>query len=878
MTERWPERPYKGLSYYGPADRPLFAGRDGQIRECAELLARFDLTTLVLHGETGCGKSSFLRAGLIPTLEREGFGLEFIKAGRGDDAAAVFIRSTRTPLAELAAALRRFSSSPYQIRTPLGVEEVDLKGAVDDALGDSDLAAARDPEQLLRALRRIADVLPTRLILIIDQAEEVLTLSSPENREHQNDRRAFFRFVRSFNSRPIGVKMLLALRTEYHGRFFDEMYLEHGQQSRIRHFLLPDLRLDGLTEAIERPTSDRPVGNLQPPRSVYRFFYEPRGLASEVARDILSAKAEGAALPLMQIVCRELYDSARSSANKDADFPITEAQYRESGKVGGEVDRHVIASLENACMKAGLTSVSSREIDQWVAVLCELVSIQTDGTVTTRVVPESTVIQDAESRTLHARSTDVLQALADPEVLILRQVADLDERTGLRVPSYSLGHDTIGLALVRLQNRRREEHRARRSRRIQYALGACAAAVAILFAWSGNMQARANIVRLQSQAATVQDADYRLALLLQLEAVRESSKWLAPKLETRVDLRELLVRAPHWSIDIGTWSEDSLRGNKVVGCCPEPGRAVVLDLSALLVAKEARPTVISDSVLPGAPTLTSDGRLVSVETTGPSVEVRLSSGESTTLSLADLSLVENDPLTLFVSGDYLVGVSNLSFGSSAFAVLVDVRDSSSSPTIVPFPYSSGFSYHPSGLAVLFETSPPQLVHLRYGEAVSIIDLPEVDSLVSCNEEWCLLQGSPSYLVPLRSAEGAEIRPIEIFDEPERAPSDRLDPVVSSAVPALVGSEPLILYSGRDGRAELVGGSTESPRHLVGTNAGRIRSTPDGRFLLGRPTDSESTLLVWDLEQVSTDALSDLTLEELDEYACRVAERNLTPDE
>jgi Novel STAND NTPase 1 len=75
--EGWPEKPYRGLNYLRRADRPLLAGRDEDVAVCTELLAHPETRVLMLHGSTGCGKSSFMRAGLIPGLESEGRGSSF---------------------------------------------------------------------------------------------------------------------------------------------------------------------------------------------------------------------------------------------------------------------------------------------------------------------------------------------------------------------------------------------------------------------------------------------------------------------------------------------------------------------------------------------------------------------------------------------------------------------------------------------------------------------------------------------------------------------------------------------------------------------------------------------------------------------------------
>jgi hypothetical protein len=65
----WPVRagcPYKGLAPFEPEDAELFAGRERLIEELTARL--LDVPVLALVGSSGSGKSSLLRAGLIPAL------------------------------------------------------------------------------------------------------------------------------------------------------------------------------------------------------------------------------------------------------------------------------------------------------------------------------------------------------------------------------------------------------------------------------------------------------------------------------------------------------------------------------------------------------------------------------------------------------------------------------------------------------------------------------------------------------------------------------------------------------------------------------------------------------------------------------------------
>ena len=66
-----PENPWLGLSSYGEETRAYFHGRDEETAELARRVQRKLLT--VLFGQSGLGKTSLLRAGLVPRLRGDAY-------------------------------------------------------------------------------------------------------------------------------------------------------------------------------------------------------------------------------------------------------------------------------------------------------------------------------------------------------------------------------------------------------------------------------------------------------------------------------------------------------------------------------------------------------------------------------------------------------------------------------------------------------------------------------------------------------------------------------------------------------------------------------------------------------------------------------------
>src|SRR5258708_25241029 len=65
------QSPFKGLEAFEEADAPYFYGRETIVQQLLERLQAPDARFLAVLGASGSGKSSLVRAGLIPALRKD---------------------------------------------------------------------------------------------------------------------------------------------------------------------------------------------------------------------------------------------------------------------------------------------------------------------------------------------------------------------------------------------------------------------------------------------------------------------------------------------------------------------------------------------------------------------------------------------------------------------------------------------------------------------------------------------------------------------------------------------------------------------------------------------------------------------------------------
>ena len=183
--------PYRGLLPFGESDAEVFYGRERLAAELAAKLAARAASggLVVVTGASGSGKSSLLRAGLLPILAR---GQQVPGSDRWP---RIVMTPTKDPLTELAARLAAVGGpDALAVRDGLARHPDQAHLAIRSAVL---AAAARRDEEPPASGDGAA-----RLVLIVDQFEQVFTLNPDLGGEAT--RQAFITALCSAAANPAG--------------------------------------------------------------------------------------------------------------------------------------------------------------------------------------------------------------------------------------------------------------------------------------------------------------------------------------------------------------------------------------------------------------------------------------------------------------------------------------------------------------------------------------------------------------------------------------------------------------------------------------------------------------------------------------------------
>ncbi|QTF94212.1 hypothetical protein [Halomonas sp. BM-2019] len=219
-----PARPYPGLRPFEKHEWPIFFGRERMTDAIVAQLIRQRL--IVVHGDSGCGKSSLILAGVLPRLEQD-------NARGGCCWRTCTLTPGEAPLWNLARALAELDGSPA------GEERViEIRRLLN--------AGRHAPEALAERLCHAPD---THVCLLIDQFEELFDHA----RRHEPDEARLLTdiLVGLFTAPPEGLYAVLTMRSEFLGAC--ARFQGFAETVNATQYLLPRMGHADLLRAIREP-------------------------------------------------------------------------------------------------------------------------------------------------------------------------------------------------------------------------------------------------------------------------------------------------------------------------------------------------------------------------------------------------------------------------------------------------------------------------------------------------------------------------------------------------------------------------------------------------------------------------------------------------
>ncbi|MDT5093301.1 MAG: hypothetical protein QOH60_2664, partial [Mycobacterium sp.] len=326
--------PYRGWEPLEEVDAAVFFGRDAQILRGVDALhgmRKSGETLFVVLGPSGTGKSSFLRAGLLPRLrrsDRDFVVLDIVRPQRG----------VLTGVTGLAGSIHK-SRNRFGLRTPKLAE-------IKRACSDGNVARLR---QWLSEIQREASArllteageppLPT-LVVPVDQAEELFGVDAGSEASLFTGLIAELSHDEQGSAHRLGLVVALTIRTDRY-----QALQNIPELADVGSVVFDELRPMPRTQFLQVITG---------PAARATQAGRPLRLEPALVQTLLDDCTEGAdTLPLLALTLARLYEDYATAADDDADGALPAANE--------ETPTLTVADYESM---GGMRSVVRTEIDE----------------------------------------------------------------------------------------------------------------------------------------------------------------------------------------------------------------------------------------------------------------------------------------------------------------------------------------------------------------------------------------------------------------------------------------------------------------------------------------------------------------------------------
>ena len=351
------DNPYKGLFSFEEEDSKLFFGRKALTKQLYERVSQQPLT--IVLGASGSGKSSLVKAGLIPYIKENYQHWDILAPIRPGESA---FRALRNAFAK--------DNLPIAVVTTLTTEQ--------------------KIESIFASLNTWFNLNPTsKLLIIIDQLEELITLSHDEQ-----EREAFLNFLaKALEKYQQQLRIVFTLRIDFETQLRSSVLEAYWQVTGAR-FFVEDMTREELRQVIEEPASKAVI------------FFEPHNLVEDLIDEVYQMPG---ALPLLSFTLSELYLKYLRSVREQGrnNRAITQIDYQEIGGILGSITKRADEEYDNLVNK-------DKDYELIVSnVMLRMVAVG-DGELARRRVPESELVYPEPE---NSRVRNVINQFVDARLL-----------------------------------------------------------------------------------------------------------------------------------------------------------------------------------------------------------------------------------------------------------------------------------------------------------------------------------------------------------------------------------------------------------------------------------------------------------------------------
>lgn len=301
--ERQAENPYVGLRPFQADESLLFFGRREQIIDLLQSLHKHHFVAVV--GGSGSGKSSLIRAGLVPAL-KAGYLVD-----DNDKWCIANMNPGRNPLYNMAESL---------------IQQIDPSATSKDVVAFVEKIEEVGADAILELIRPLWDAENTNFFLLIDQFEELFRFSMHQTSEANRDEAIDFVniFLELSEQTQIPFYVVLTMRSDFIGDCAEFYGLPEAMNKS--QYLIPRMNREQLKMVIEGPAR------------LYGLDVD-RTLTSRLLNHLSRVKDE---LPLLQHALMRMWEH---EVNVDKSGNLDLKDYENVGGVNNALSNHAEEAL-----------------------------------------------------------------------------------------------------------------------------------------------------------------------------------------------------------------------------------------------------------------------------------------------------------------------------------------------------------------------------------------------------------------------------------------------------------------------------------------------------------------------------------------------------